>query len=409
MINSDITKVLISYTLIDTVIQNTNHEKIIQITTEESFIICIFLYLIYLSLSYRILYMTYINFIVVMYYIYNSNDYKLNYMRRNVMWACTTYMLSIIIKDRYGFVIQTKYIYLLYGFNILSIISRYTILRICFKLISFISGYIGAHSIPKGHIVITCYGIIDTLPISLKTKLSLFNISDIILKYFITYNMCKYNEKLLEKLYKHDGDISPKSLQILQEILHNHKQLNDEYKSSLIDTLIPSNYDILNRSPIKQFICILFYDVVNSTELKDTWTDLKELYAIIDNNIHKQCKQLDIIGDCYIIICNDADILLQNAVTLLKVSNQAGYSVRIGLHNGTIISGIISKLPKYSLYGDAMNYASRIQHSCLPNEICCSESFYNSLIQKPIAEIHYKTLKGYPGEQKIYLLKEING
>ena len=43
--------------------------------------------------------------------------------------------------------------------------------------------------------------------------------------------------------------------------------------------------------------------------------------------------------------------------------------VRIGLHTGPVVTGLIgTKLPKFSVFGDAMNMASRMESTCRPGE-----------------------------------------
>ena len=45
--------------------------------------------------------------------------------------------------------------------------------------------------------------------------------------------------------------------------------------------------------------------------------------------------------------------------------------VRVGLHTGPVVTGLIgTKLPKFSVFGDTMNTASRMESTCVPGRVC---------------------------------------
>lgn len=56
--------------------------------------------------------------------------------------------------------------------------------------------------------------------------------------------------------------------------------------------------------------------------------------------------------------------------------------IRIGLHTGPCVSGLIGMtLPKFSIFGDTMNTASRMESTCVPGHIQVSASTYEHLKQ----------------------------
>ena len=59
--------------------------------------------------------------------------------------------------------------------------------------------------------------------------------------------------------------------------------------------------------------------------------------------------------------------LLRCAKTVLMPHNGQPTQVRVGIHTGSVVTGLIgTKLPKFSIFGDTMNTASRMESTCHP-------------------------------------------
>jgi class 3 adenylate cyclase len=59
--------------------------------------------------------------------------------------------------------------------------------------------------------------------------------------------------------------------------------------------------------------------------------------------------------------------------------------VRIGIHSGDCKSGLVgTNQPKFALFGDTMNTASRMESTCAPGMIQLSESAHTLLLRSPV-------------------------
>ncbi|PNW88459.1 hypothetical protein CHLRE_01g030500v5 [Chlamydomonas reinhardtii] len=159
-------------------------------------------------------------------------------------------------------------------------------------------------------------------------------------------------------------------------------------------------------------VIVLFTDVVGFTSMSkevepsEVMHFLNELYTIFDDlvDLHDLYK-LDTVGDCYIVVAGltmqdddgftctvqgdneqrlqHAQVMMDFAKAILRESkqvlmphNHAPVQIRIGIHTGSLASGLVGpKMPKFTLFGDTMNTASRMESTCKPGCVQVSELF----------------------------------
>ena len=101
-------------------------------------------------------------------------------------------------------------------------------------------------------------------------------------------------------------------------------------------------------------------------------------------------QKIKTIGDSYMAAAGVLQDSSQSAVRMGKFAIQAlsnfeglkkefalPLSVRIGIHLGPVVSGVIGKkMYSFDIWGQTVNYASRLETNALPGRICVSAEFY---------------------------------
>lgn len=159
--------------------------------------------------------------------------------------------------------------------------------------------------------------------------------------------------------------------------------------------------------------CILFADMVGFTSMSSaTKADkvvelLHDLFSRFDrlfSTAQEHVFKIDVVGDCYLVASglsglhdndpNPALSLFRFGKTLLrtaaKVKNPISgepLKMRVGIHKGPVVAALIGSLRrKYSVFGDAVNVASRLESTSQPGAIHVSREVYELLLPDPFTE-----------------------
>ncbi len=144
-------------------------------------------------------------------------------------------------------------------------------------------------------------------------------------------------------------------------------------------------------------VTVLFADIVGFTEISAQLTPeravdvLDAVFSEFDRIAgHYELEKIKTIGDCYMAVgglpepqADHADRVANAALEMLPALNRVGkwldmsLSVRIGLHSGDAVAGVIGRQKfVYDLWGDTVNTASRMESHGVGDRIQCTERFY---------------------------------
>ncbi|XP_053176223.1 guanylate cyclase soluble subunit beta-2-like [Scomber japonicus] len=149
---------------------------------------------------------------------------------------------------------------------------------------------------------------------------------------------------------------------------------------------------------------ILFSDVVTFTNICSMCEPiqivlmLNSMYLRFDRltTVHNVYK-VETIGDAYMVVggvpipvSSHAERVANFALGMILASREVinpvtggPIQIRVGLHSGPVLAGVVGeKMPRYCLFGDTVNTASRMESHGLPNKIHLSPTVYDALKNK---------------------------
>jgi len=180
-------------------------------------------------------------------------------------------------------------------------------------------------------------------------------------------------------------------------------------------------------------VTVMFTDFVGFTKVceniepQDMTKELDTHFSMFDDICEEHyLEKIKTIGDAYMCAggipirnnSNPFDILLaamkivdyMNKVNEEKIkNNQAVWQIRIGIHTGSVVAGVIGKKKfAYDIWGDAVNTACRIETTSEPGKINISGDTYNLVKEYFNCTYRGKIYAKNKGEIDMYFLNGMN-
>ena len=210
--------------------------------------------------------------------------------------------------------------------------------------------------------------------------------------------------------------------------------LEKEKSEQLLANVFPKNTAdelmLKGKASSKKYkmVTVLFSDIQGFTQIAESMNpealidQLDTFFFHFDSVVEKyNIEKIKTIGDAYMCAggipnknrTNPVEVVLaalevQDYMKTLKETNKNIWDLRIGIHSGSVIAGVVGqKKLSYDIWGDTVNTASRMESSGEPGKINISEITYELVRDFFICEYRGKMPVKYKGEVDMYFVKGI--
>ncbi|RZF40472.1 hypothetical protein LSTR_LSTR000351 [Laodelphax striatellus] len=211
-------------------------------------------------------------------------------------------------------------------------------------------------------------------------------------------------DQMMEMMEKHSNNleeiVQQRTLQLYEEkrktedLLHRMLPAPVAHKLTIGEGVEPESFDL---------VTIYFSDIVGFTSMSAESTPLEvvnflnDLYTLFDRIIRGyEVYKVETIGDAYMVVSglpirngdNHAGEIASMSLDLLeavkkhKIAHRPNETLklRIGIHTGPVVAGVVGlTMPRYCLFGDTVNTASRMESTGEPLRIHISQQCKDAL------------------------------
>ncbi|XP_063683158.1 atrial natriuretic peptide receptor 1-like isoform X8 [Bolinopsis microptera] len=224
---------------------------------------------------------------------------------------------------------------------------------------------------------------------------------------------------LIRELTSRQKSLTDRMMMMMEKYTHHLEELVDEKTAQLQVEKMKADKLLYRMLPMKvaeklkrgeaviaewfDDVTIYFSDIVGFTNICSVSGPLQvvdflnDLYTCFDSVIDSyDVYKVETIGDAYMVASGipnrngtkhsseiaDMALTLLHHIKTFKIRHlpDKRCDLRIGLHTGPVCAGVVGlAMPRYCLFGDTVNMASRMESNGLPLKIHCSPETYEAL------------------------------